>query len=230
MRRLNDFEKKICLRIFNENGSRFGYTNLIYEELDRICISINRESKYVEFQINEDMIKNYESWLKINNHVFEVILISVRLLEMLEKEGYIFLIKRSHVIIDETFGKGDPNLDHTNYPLPDSEISEMIIKYTEKEIYITKEFHIFCKNGFKPKDDYRFQRQIFITTTALFVAIIALLINTTFNIINKSKTATKIQQDQIDSLRSDLKNINSNITKISFDLKGNGIPRNDKKK
>jgi response regulator of citrate/malate metabolism len=47
------------------------------------------------------------------------------------------------------------------------------------------------------------------------VALIALLINTAFNLLPRFTGGTKIKQEQIDSLRTDLKKINSNIDSIS---------------
>jgi hypothetical protein len=220
MRTLNKDEQDLCKRILAGNGDNNYLGNIIDHKLYGVRISLTRNSKKVEllFTIQNSISTTEEQKMLIqrSNEISFLILNVVNLIKLLEKENYIMLLQRATVIPNQSaFGQGISNLPYISNSFSDPTFSELLIDYVDKEIFVTEEFRQFCQQGFIARDEQRFRRQIRITTSALFVALIALLINTAFNLLPRFTGGTKIKQEQIDSLRTDLKKINSNIDSIS---------------
>jgi hypothetical protein len=141
---------------------------------------------------------------------------------MLEKEGYILLLQRAtNIPNDSMFGGCIGNMPLVSYQFADPSVSDLLIEYVHKDIIVTEEFQRFCGQRFVSRDEQRFRRQIGITTSALVVAIAALLVNTFFNFLPKFTGGTKIKQEQIDTLANGLKSIEVKLeshNKISENL------------
>ena len=137
---------------------------------------------------------------KRNTEVCELILEVVNLIQLLEKEHYIMTLRRANQFQNPmSMGRGVVNLPCISSDIPDSNITNLLIEYCEKEIYVTEEFRLFCNRGFIARDEQRFQKQIKLTYGALIISILALLFNTGFNVytqiinnrnIEKNKTET----------------------------------------
>lgn len=221
MRLLNIDEQEICSRILNGNGNNNYLGNIIDNKLRGVRISITRNTQNVDLLFT---IKNstptqdeIDETLGRINEISLLILNVVNLIKLLEKENYIMLLQKATTIPNQSaFGQGITNLPAITHNFSDPEISKLLIDYIDKEIFVTEEFRQFCENGFIARDEQRFRRQIRITTSALCVAILALVVNTVFNLLPKFTGGTKIKQEQIDSIRKDLKKISNSIEKSNF--------------
>jgi len=220
MRRLNKNEQDLCLRILNGDGNNNYLGNLIDHKLNGVRISLTRNPPNVDllFTIQNAMPTDEEAEIVIDRvqEISVEILTVVNLINLLEKDGYIMLLQRTNQVDNNSiFGRGIGNMPAITSHFADRKISELLIDYTTKEIFVTEEFRQFCKHNFVARDEQRFRRQILITTTALVVATLALVVNTVFNLLPKFTGGTKIKQEQIESIRTDLTKINSTLDKIN---------------
>ena len=112
-----------------------------------------------------------------------IIVQSVNLLKLLEDKGYIYTFKKDISLNLIPFGKYNFTNPSAPYSFSDKRIVELVIKYSTEEIYPTFELNHFVKiDKFQTRESARFSKQFKRTTTALIVAIVALLANITFNI------------------------------------------------
>ena len=204
MRSLNKEERQFCNSILQGNGNNNYIGNIIDDKLDNVRIVMNRQYSSVEILVtisnqsptDEDL--NYVK--KRNTEVCELILEVVNLIQLLEKEHYIMTLRRANQFQNPmSMGRGVVNLPCISSDIPDSNITNLLIEYCEKEIYVTEEFRLFCNRGFISRDEQRFQKQIKLTYGALIISILSLLFNTGFNVytqiinnrnIEKNKTET----------------------------------------
>lgn len=204
MRSLNKEEQQFCDRILQGNGNNNYIGNIIDDKLDNIRIIMNRQNSSVQIRVtisSQNPTDEDFSYVKERNtEVCELILEVVNLIQLLEKEHYIMTLRRANQFQNPmSMGRGIVNLPCINSDIPDSNITNLLIEYCEKEIYVTEEFRLFCNRGFISRDEQRFQKQIKLTYWALIISILALLFNTGFNVytqiinnrnIEKNKTET----------------------------------------
>lgn len=220
MRILNKNEQDLCLRILKGDGMNNTLSNLIDHKLEDVRISVKRTPPNVDllFTIQNQQPTDKESEM-VSKRIQEIskeILIVVNLINLLEKEGYIMLLQRANQFDQPPFGRGESNMPDIKHNFPDQRISALLIEYTAKDIYATEEFKEFCKQNFIARDEQHFRRQICVTKVALIVTIIASVLNIIFSLVNIFFTGeVKIKQEQIDSIRIDLKSINSNIDTVN---------------
>lgn len=190
-----------------------------------MCISGRRDSGKVELLFNFWSGEKHPTDGEATNiiqrieEISLIILETVNLIKLLEKENYILTLQRAPNENEFKFGGCIGNVPQISYPFADENISKLLIEYLQKEIYVTEEFRRFCLYGFIARDEQRFRKQFRITITALIVTIIALLLNTIFNLLPKISGGTKIKQEQIDNIRNDLRQINSNIDSLNNRVK-----------
>ncbi|KDN54585.1 hypothetical protein [Flavobacterium seoulense] len=230
MRILSKLEQEICKRILKNSGSNNFIANIIDNDLKGVCIEVKRNPKKAGliFTINSDLPTSEEKKYIIDKteELSVFILQVVNLLKMLEKDGYILLLERgSNSKEDNKFGRCVINLPSVEYSFKDDNIISLLCEYTNKEIYSTDEFKRFCENGFVPRDEQRFKKQIKITQTALFVAISALLFNVGYNLFKTTPDSIKINQDQHQNLSMGFYEIKNRLDSI---IKNSNIETNTK--
>jgi len=224
MRLLNQEEKDFCKRILDGDGDNNYLGNIIDIKLWGVRISITRNTQNVDllFTIKDNRPTDEESKMIIqrSKDISALILNAVNLIKLLEKENYIMLLQRATTIPNASkFGQGIGNLPCISSNFSDPTISKLLIDFVDKEIFVTEEFRQFCTKKFIARDEQRFRKQVSITTAALSVTIIALIVNMFFNLLPKFTGGTKIKQEQIDSVRTDLKGINSAIDSLNGQIK-----------
>jgi hypothetical protein len=224
MRILNETEKDLCLRILKGDGNNNYLGNIIDHKLEGVRISLNRKQPNVELLFTiQGQYPTPEETEMVIYRISEIsieILTAVNLINLLEKDGYIMLMQMGNQIPNESeFGRGIGNMPSIGHHFSDRKISELLIEYTAKEIIVTEEFRQFCKHKFIARDEQRFRRQIGITTSALAVAIFALIFNTIFNLMPKSNYEGKIRSEQIDSINSTLVLINKSLDSLNRQTK-----------
>lgn len=204
MRSLNKEEQQFCNRILQGNGDNNYIGNIIDDKLDNVRIVMNRQNSSVQIRVTissqNPTDEDYSYVKKRNTEVCELILEVVNLIQLLEKEHYIMTLRRANQFQNPmSMGRGGVNLPCISSDIQDSNITNLLIEYCEKEIYVTEEFRLFCNRGFIARDEQRFQKQIKLTYGALIISILALLFNTGFNVytqiinnrnIEKNKTET----------------------------------------
>lgn len=217
MRTLNQEEKDLCSRILKGHGRNNFLGNLIDDKLNGVRIHIIKSLKQVTLllQIREQLPTPDEQDQLIARieQIRDYLITAINLLHMLDKEGYILLIQNATQVDDEKqFGRGVRNLPAISSSFADGKIAELLIDYTDKEIYVTEAFREFCANNYVANDQYRFSRQIRIAKYALIVAASALVLNTFFNALTKLSGGTAIKKEQIDTLSYRLKAIEDKLT------------------
>lgn len=220
MRLLNSYEQQICLRILNGDGNNNYLGNLIDDRLDGVRISITRNPQMVDLlfttQNAQPIPAEIDASIERMREISVEILTVVNLITLLEKDGYIMLLQRTNQVPNtSTFGRGVSNMPFISSAFSDTKISQLLLEYYLKEIYVTKEFRRFCRSNFIARDEQRYRRQITVTSTALVVAALALVTNTFFNLLPRFTGGTMIRQDQIDSLRHDLQGIRQSINVLN---------------
>jgi len=183
MRILSSEEQDLCKRILDGSGDNNYLSNIIYHRLGGISIAVRRSTKKVELlYTTQNRIPTAEEQQGAIDKIGEIqvlILTTVNLIRLLEKEGYIMLIRRTTNVSDYSeFGQAVVNLPKIGSDFADDKISELLIEYVDKEIYATEEFKVFCENGYIARDEQRYRNQLRRTSGILIVAIIALLLNT----------------------------------------------------
>ena len=229
MRSLNKEEQQFCDRILQGNGNNNYIGNIIDDKLDNVRIVMNRQNSDVEILVTvsnqSPTAEDYNYAIKRYTEVFELILEVVNLIQLLEKEHYIMTLRRANQFQNPmSMGRGIVNLPCISSDIPDSNITNLLIEYCEKEIYVTEEFRLFCNRGFISRDEQRFQKQIKLTYWALIISILALLFNTGFNVytqiinnrnIEKNKTETSHNSYTKNKFAKD-KDVNIMCTKDSI--------------
>lgn len=204
MRSLNKEEQQFCNRILQGNGNNNYIGNIIDDKLDNVRIVMNGQNSSVQIRVTissqNPTEEDFSYVKKRSTEVCELILEVVNLIQLLEKEHYIMTLRRANQFQNPmSMGRGIVNLPCISSDIPDSNITNLLIEYCEKEIYVTEEFRLYCNRGFISRDEQRFQKQIKLTYGALIISIFALFFNTSFNVytliinnrnIEKNKTET----------------------------------------
>ena len=216
MRILNSNEQDLCRKILNGNGNNNYLGNIIDHRLGGVCISVTMATKYVElvFTIpsgnNHPSPQETEIIIERISEISIVILETVNLINMLEKEVYIMLLQKSNNFSQNPkFGGCVSNMPSVTNHFADQKICDLLIEYINKEIYITEEFREFCNHGYIARDERRFRRQNSNATIAISVAMFAAFTNLFFNTWTKISDCQRINKEQFDTL----------ITTITKDIK-----------
>ncbi|MFA4851566.1 MAG: hypothetical protein WC868_10305 [Bacteroidales bacterium] len=226
MRILNRNEQDLCLRILNGHGRNNYLGNIIDHKLDSVCISVTRDTKIVELEFaihsggqfptdaeTEEIIGRIN---EISLDILEV----VNLINILEKDGYIMLLQKANQVSNYSmFGRCIGNMNCVTHHFADEKISDLLIQYVNKEIYVTDEFREFCRHGFIARDEQRFRRQNRNAIIAISIAMFAVLTNLFYNAWTKLSDGTKIKQEQIDSITSGLKSIETKFDTLNVTTK-----------
>jgi hypothetical protein len=220
MRLLNEEEQDFCKRILKGDGNNNYLGNIIDHKLWGVRISIMRNPQNVDLlftiQNHQPTTEEINMAIQKSQEISILILNVVNLIKLLEKDNYILLLQRSTNIPNQSsYGQGVVNLPFIKSNFSDPTISKLLIDFIDKEIFVTEEFRQFCKNKFIARDEQRFRRQFFITTSALIVAVLAVLANTFFNLLPRFTGGTKIKQEQVDIFRIEIKNLNSTLDSLN---------------
>lgn len=230
MRTFNDKEKEILQLIDKSNGLSF--QSLIASKIIDCKLIINHETKQVRVRyktINfSPSTEELERIREISDALFERIYLSVMLITLFIKEGYISLFR---------IQGQEPRIILGDYKIPeegiineigDENIRNLLLEYTNKTLLVTSEFNEFVKNGFRTRDEKRQIKSLHLAWIGILTAIISsfisilLIIYSTFYM--KEKEIIKFNQDfnnsitKIDSIIVELNVISSNIKESNFKL------------
>ncbi|MDC1245270.1 hypothetical protein N8Z79_07435 [Crocinitomicaceae bacterium] len=220
MRTLSLEEQDFCRRILEGNGANNYLGNIIDHRLANLSIEITRNPQNVDlfYQISAQMptqIETENAIAKIDE-ISVLILTIVKLIKDLEDGGYIHLLKKANNNSNvRKFGRAASNMPYITNQFADPNISQMLIDYSEKEIYVTEEFKVFCENGFLARDERRFRSQIRTTTGILTVAIIALILNTG---VFCYSLLTKTDGTDYDDLNTEISTLKKELNELKAEM------------
>jgi len=188
MRKLSKFELSLVSQMTDKDWSgNLNIPNLLDGDLQGLRIKILRKEKEVKilFEIEQTTPKDNESRRIITRvgEINEIIISTVNLINLLEKEGYIILFESSNQIENEIiFGRGAINKPSVGYLFPDNRTSELLVKYSTPQIIITPELLEFRRMNYKTREEVRHEQNIRLAWIGILVAIFATVLSLIFNI------------------------------------------------
>ena len=179
MREFTEEEKSLLRRINSEQGNNL--YSLIDPWIEGIHFDINTVTNNVTISFDTEFLTN--KGFTVNERLLQIqtILIqSVNLIKLFEDKGYLFSFKNINQIPNPLiFGQAIVNLPSEPYQFPDPRISELVVKYSIQELFITPELNKFITDGFITREEVRANRQFNVTRRALKITRIALIVSTT---------------------------------------------------
>jgi len=209
-------EEKTLLRRIRDGKGRNLYS-LIDPWINGVSFQVNTQSQSVDFIFEANIIPNFIERLK---EIQTIVIQAVNLIKLFEDNGYIFTFVNANQLPQNpfTFGQAIINTPSIPYHFPDPRLSRMFCEYSIREIFVTPELDKFISDGFLTREEVRANRQWRTTRNALLVAIVALVLNVAFNIIN-FVDRQKTEKTSI-PIKTRLKNskMNSNVQSDSTTL------------
>lgn len=211
MRLLETAERSFCNQIAAFKQRHFYFGELLNDRLKHTRLVVDPANKKVVLFFPKDAPNPDDMRFEAISQLVTM----VSILELLEKDGYILLFRVSSRTAEEyEFGRTDLLTEHSEpYPIIDDRTVQLLCKYSRKDIIPTDEFRRFCKRGFIPRDEQRFQRQIQFTVTALAVSMTLLMMNMVFTFWPKMTGESKKTFIKLDSVISDIHEIKAALEK-----------------
>ncbi|KJS06923.1 MAG: hypothetical protein VR77_03150 [Flavobacteriales bacterium BRH_c54] len=209
-------DEQILLRRIRDGQGRNLYS-LIDPWINGVSFQVNTQTESVDFIFEANPELNLIDRLE---EIQTIVIQAVNLIKLFEDNGYIFTFINANQLPPNpfTFGQAAVNVPSIPYHFPDPRLSKMFCEYSIREIFVTPELDKFISDGFLTREEVRANRQWRTTRNALLVAIVALVLNVAFNIINivdrqkKEKTSDPIKSGFKNSKMSS--NVQSDTTTI----------------
>lgn len=218
-------EEQLFLRRI-EQGRGGNLYNLIDPWIEGVSFDVDTLNNSVLILFDNTILTNQGRTLTERIFQIQSILIqSVSILKLFEEKGYFYSYRNTHIPNRFIFGQAVINVPSISYTFPDPTITELIIKYSTKELFITGELNRFIRAGFITREQANSNRQFSITIVAVFISAFGLLLTAGFNVYNaffkkkdenKSNRDTIIIQDKNQRL-SNFDSTNSKFTNLSVD-------------
>ena len=190
MRKISKFEENLISQMTDKewNGN-LNLPNLLDKYLKNVRIKILRDQQQVEilFEIQNKTPTEAETKLILSrvNEINELIISTVNLINLLEKEGYIILFESASQIDNElVFGQGAVNLPSVRYTFPDNRTAELLVKYASPQIIITSELLEYRKVNFQTREEIRHFQNIRLAWIGISISIIATVFSLGFNLFD----------------------------------------------
>lgn len=171
-----NLEKEILNRVNNTKEHYALFPNLIDDYLKNVSVKINVNN------VAGNVIFLYDSKIiDINdiNHVQEIIdncisffIEVIGILELFEKEGYIYVYRNSTYNPEFSIGEAPENSGDMEYNIIDLALQKKIVRFAISEIYRTPALKEFIENKFKTSDTVRFEKSLKYAELGIIVAII----------------------------------------------------------
>lgn len=191
MRRLSEQEKNLCCLILRGDGPNNFLGNILDPYLPdaTICMWYEREKpRLMIIHENPHRDRSEDLIFKRETELRKLLLVTVNLIQLLEREGYIMLFmpmtrQGSQMIeMGARYNTGCRAEEVENRKIcsvkdclrigsdiQDDVVAELLIKYASREIYVTEEFRAFCENGYIPRSDIQFSQSLELTNQSLEV-------------------------------------------------------------
>lgn len=186
MRVFTDIEQVLIRRLNTQHG--FNLYTLIDPWIEGVSFDIDRRNNKVVFNFEMSSGLDLARIVERNQEIQSVLIQSVNLIKLFEEKGYLFTYISASVL-PETFvwGRAAVNMPSIQHDFIDPRISELIVKYSTQEIFVTPELGKFIQDNFRTREELRANRQFYTTLIALIVASVAFLTNLGFSIYNATK-------------------------------------------
>lgn len=181
MRKFSSFEQEVITRLIEldaEEDLAITLPNLI----ERLYSKGIPDYYYIEVNPNKDVVLQIKSTdyvpAKIEaaeHNVSRIVLPTVLLFEYLAANGF---ARFTGNLKQTAIGKKYVNESYTRCDFLDSEIKEIIYKYTQKRIYLTEALRVFVASGFKTEEALRHEEELGAIKLQLKITILALIIST----------------------------------------------------
>ncbi|MEA2105128.1 MAG: hypothetical protein U9P82_00175 [Bacteroidota bacterium] len=221
MRILNKFEKYLVTQMCQVDWhGNLNIPNLLDNYLQGLRIQIKREQNTVELLFETQTVQPDENETtalidKIGG-INQIIISTVNLISLLEKEGYIVLFNSATQIDNEvTFGQGAVNLPFVTYTFPDEKTKNLLIDYTTKQIIPSTELDEYKKNKFLTRDDLKFRKNIRMAWIAILISIVSTISGLYFSVHNTYfKKPSEVYKPYIENIKKELKTNGEFINKL----------------
>jgi len=195
MREFTDLEKELLRRIANGRGR--GLYSLIDPWIEGVSFDIDVVTNRVTFIFDTTYYTQSTDIINKLEELQAVLIQAVNLIKLFEDKGFFFIVRISQQFPNPfRWGRAIPTSPSIPYNFPDPRVSELIVKYSIQEIFLTPELTKFVSDNFVSREEFRANRQWNTTRTALWVTIAALFLNSVFNLWNiydrNSKTERNI--------------------------------------
>lgn len=197
MRVFTEVEQTLLRRIRDGQGRNL--YSLIDPWINGVSFQVNTQTESVDFIFEANPGLNLIDRLE---EIQTIVIQAVNLIKLFEDNGYIFTFINANQLPPNpfTFGQATVNVPSIPYHFPDPRLSKMFCEYSIREIFVTPELDKFISDGFLTREEVRANRQWRTTRNALLVAIVALVLNVAFNIINiVDRQKTEKTSDPINS-------------------------------
>lgn len=183
MRNLGEAEKHLCRKMLTQSfHDENKLSKLIEDQLVDTKVYISKAHNIINLHIDKQLEREGQGGVRTIDEkatadkiysTQELLVTSVNLIKMLEKDNYILLAQMGDEEGDIEFGSSFLHNDLVFIMrLPDEEVLKLIRQYAFKRILITEEFRQFVKRGFIGRDVQRADRQWVTTLGAIFVAVV----------------------------------------------------------
>lgn len=166
----SDLEKDILNRVNNTMGPIL-LGNLVDDYLPDVLLKfqLNCSNRLVTFCYDENTSSKQLQVIidKYTNFFIEVI----GILELFEREGYIYVYNNSTPQLQFPMGRLPANIPHIEYYNLDLSFQKEIVHFAVSEIYRTPALKEFIENRFKKSDVIRFEKSLKYAICGIIVAI-----------------------------------------------------------
>ena len=167
----------MCRRILKGDGRNNYLANILDSYLPDAKIYVKKEEQKVSIHYKM-FVRYYETFplFERDAQIRRLILEAVTLIKILEQEGYIMLFMNASEEPNSSIGAGPDKLISVDgeeeiieieSKISDPSVINLLIEYNPKEIYVTKEFRVFCANGYIPRADVQFNQNLELTHQSL---------------------------------------------------------------
>ena len=169
MRLLSKQEQELCRRILSLGDDQNNILqNILDPSLEYARVRGYYEEGKPKVTILQEDSSAHEATFSRAEEISREILMAVNLIKLLERDGYIMLLqvlpkKPSNV----TFGGGAENQPYKPFEINDDDVAKLLVDYSFTRIYVTKEFRVFCENGYIPRSDVQFNENLKLTRQSL---------------------------------------------------------------
>lgn len=193
MRLLSKQEQELCWLILQGDGHNNYLANILDGYLPDAKIYISKEEEPKEPKEQEEpkepkvsihykmLVRDYENFPldERDAEIRRLILETVTLIKLLQQEGYIMLFMNASEEPNFPIGAGpdkiisvggEEQIIEIESEIKDASVIKLLAEYSSKEIYVTEEFRVFCKNGCIPRSDVQFNENLELTKQSLELA------------------------------------------------------------
>jgi hypothetical protein len=200
MRAINDFERAIIKRIldYSKRGDNPNIASVIHPLLRDKDIVLDFKNTAVELRLDSHVYNN-DDISTIVQKITNELVITVNLLDYLEKNGYVVTYLDSNVVSPYSYGQLVLGNKFIKYDFVDLKLIDLLLNFSLKTILVSQELIDFVeKYGYQSRADYNTHISINIAVFSLIITALLSVIGLIFNYM--SLPPTKIDKQSIQKI------------------------------